>query len=117
MAVSTREGLKEYALRNLGAPVVEINVDDDQLEDRLDEALEHWAKYHYEGTEQIYMKAQIRASEIVLTASVAANFTLSETITGGTSGATAVVVGKEFNPDTNANALFVVNIIGTFRTP
>jgi len=37
-------------------------------------------------------------------------------ITGGTSGATAVVVGKEYNPDTNAYALFVVNIIGTFST-
>ena len=37
-----------------------------------------------------------------------------DVITGGTSGATAVVVGKEFNPDTDAYALYVVNIIGTF---
>ena len=42
MPVSTREGLKDYALRKLGAPVVEINVDDGQLEDRLDEALEYF---------------------------------------------------------------------------
>ena len=40
MAVGTREQLKQYALRALGAPVLEINVDEDQLEDRLDEALE-----------------------------------------------------------------------------
>ena len=39
-----------------------------------------------------------------------------DVITGGTSGATAVVVGKEFNPDTNAYALFVVNIVGTFSS-
>ena len=45
MPVSTREGLKDYALRKLGAPVVEINVDDGQLEDRLDEALEYFNKY------------------------------------------------------------------------
>jgi hypothetical protein len=40
MAVTSRETLKEYALRALGAPVLEINVDEDQLEDRIDEALE-----------------------------------------------------------------------------
>jgi hypothetical protein len=113
MAVSTRDGLKQYALRNLGAPVVEINVDDDQLEDRIDEALEHWIKYHYEGTEQIYMKAQIRASEIVLTSSVAANFTLSETITGGTSGATAQVT-RETGRSSSGTLLLVRNIVGTF---
>ena len=49
MAVNSRETLKQYALRALGSPVLEINVDDDQLEDRIDEALEHWRKYHYDG--------------------------------------------------------------------
>ena len=91
MAVSTRSGLKDYALRALGAPVLEINVDDDQIEDRIDEALDYWKLYHYEGVEQIYLKQQIRASEIVLTTSVAANFDLTERITGATSGATAEV--------------------------
>ena len=43
---STRETLKQYALRALGKPVIEINVDDDQLEDRLDEALQFYAQYH-----------------------------------------------------------------------
>jgi len=113
MAVSTRDGLKQYALRALGAPVVEINVDDDQLEDRIDEALEHWRKYHYDGIEQIYMKAAIRASEIVLTTSVAANYQLSETITGATSGATATVV-KETNRSSTGTLLLVKNIVGTF---
>ena len=70
MAVASREQLKQYALRALGAPVLEINVDDDQLEDRLDEALDYWRLYHYEGIEQIYLKQQIRASEIVLSTAV-----------------------------------------------
>jgi hypothetical protein len=39
---SSREGLKQYALRALGKPVIEINVDDDQLEDRIDEALQYY---------------------------------------------------------------------------
>jgi hypothetical protein len=77
MAVSTREGLKQYALRALGAPVLEVNVDDDQLEDRLDEALDYWNLYHYEGVEQIYMKQPIRASEVTLSTSVAASFSIS----------------------------------------
>jgi hypothetical protein len=113
MAVSTRAGLKEYALRDLGAPVLEINVDDDQLEDRLDEALDYWRLYHYEGVEQIYLKQQIRASEIVLTTSVAANFDLTERITGATSGATAEVC-RESSRVSSGTLLLVRNISGTF---
>ena len=58
---STREGLKEYCLRDLGAPVLEINVDDDQLEDRIDQALDIFRLYHYDGIEKIYLKHQITA--------------------------------------------------------
>ena len=43
---SSRETLKQYALRALGKPVIDINVDDDQLEDRLDEAFQYYAQYH-----------------------------------------------------------------------
>ena len=53
---ATREQLKQYALRALGKPVIEINVDDDQLEDRLDEALQYFAQYHYEGVKRTYLK-------------------------------------------------------------
>jgi hypothetical protein len=113
MAVSTRDGLKQYALRALGAPVLEINVDDDQLEDRLDEALDYWKIYHYEGIEQIYLKQLIRASEIVLTTSVAANFTLGERITGASSGATAEVC-RESSRVSSGTLLLVRNITGTF---
>lgn len=113
MAVSTRSGLKEYALRSLGAPVLEINVDDDQIEDRIDEALDYWKLYHYEGVEQIYLKQQIRASEIVLTTSVAANFHLAERITGATSGATAEVC-QESSRISSGTLLLVKNITGTF---
>jgi hypothetical protein len=114
MAVSTREGLKQYALRALGAPVLEINVDEDQLEDRLDEALDYWNLYHYEGVEQIYMKQPIRASELTLTTAVAENFQIAERIVGATSGATAEVV-RESTRVSNGTLLLVKNIIGTFQ--
>lgn len=59
MAVGSRDQLKQYCLRELGAPVLEINVDDDQLEDRIDDALEKFFIYHHEGTEKFYLKHQI----------------------------------------------------------
>jgi hypothetical protein len=113
MAVSTRDGLKQYALRALGAPVLEINVDDDQVEDRIDEALDYWRLYHYEGIEQIYLKQQIRASEITLSASVAGTFDLAEIITGATSGAKAEVC-RESTRVSTGTLLLVKNVIGTF---
>jgi hypothetical protein len=113
MAVGSREQLKEYALRALGAPVLEINVDEDQLEDRLDEALEYWRQYHSDGVEQIYMKHQIRASEMTLTTSVAQNFALAEVVRGSTSGATAEVV-RETTRFSTGTLLLVKKVVGTF---
>ena len=55
---TTRETLKQYALRALGKPVIDINVDDDQLEDRLDEAYQYYAQYHYDGIRRTYLKYQ-----------------------------------------------------------
>lgn len=64
MAVSTREGLKQYALRALGAPVLEINVANEQLEDRIDEAIDYFRLYHYDGIEKVYLKHQITQTDI-----------------------------------------------------
>ena len=113
MAVGSREQLKQYALRALGAPVLEVNVDDDQLEDRLDEALDYWNLYHYEGVEQIYMKQQMRASEVTLSTAVADTFQLAEVITGSTSGATAQVC-RESSRESSGTLLLVKNVTGTF---
>ena len=56
---TTRAQFKNYCLRKLGWPVIEINVDDDQVEDRIDEALSFFNDYHYDGVEKIYMKHKI----------------------------------------------------------
>ena len=62
--ITTRETLKQYCLRALGKPVIEINVEDDQVEDRIDEALQYFAQYHYDGTERMYLKYLITADDI-----------------------------------------------------
>lgn len=60
MAVpATRAQFKEMCLRRLGKPVIEINVDDDQVEDRIDEALRYYWDYHFDGSDKIYYKHQV----------------------------------------------------------
>ena len=65
MAVpNTRAALKEYCLRSLGKPVIDINVDEDQVEDRIDEALQYFAQYHYDGVERMYLKYKVTSEDI-----------------------------------------------------
>ena len=61
---TTRAQFKDYCLRRLGFPVIHINVDDDQIEDRIDDALSFFNDYHFDGTEKIYMKHKITAEDI-----------------------------------------------------
>jgi len=62
--VTSRKQLKDYCLRRLGFPVIDINVDDDQVDDRIDDALSFFNDYHFDGTEKIYMKHKITAADI-----------------------------------------------------
>ena len=62
--ITSRETLKQYCLRALGKPVIEINVEDDQVEDRIDEAIQYFAQYHYDGSERMYLKYQVTADDI-----------------------------------------------------
>lgn len=64
MAVPTnRQEFKQYCLRKLGYPVIEINVDDDQVEDRIDEALKYYWDYHFDGSERIYYRHLVSAKD------------------------------------------------------
>ena len=89
MALASRIDLQDYCLRRLGHPVIEINVDDSQLSDRLDDSLQFFQEYHFDGVERTYVKHQITGSTLKLTADLGGNFTKGETLTGGTSGAIA----------------------------
>lgn len=60
----TRAQFKDYCLRELGHPVIQINIDDDQLDDRIDQALQFFNDYHYDGAEKVYVKHQITQEDI-----------------------------------------------------
>lgn len=61
---TTREDFKEFCLRSLGKPVIDINVSDEQVDDRLDQALRFYWDYHFDGTEKIFYKHQITQDTI-----------------------------------------------------
>lgn len=61
---TTREELKEYCLRQLGAPVLQINIDDDQVSDIIDDTIQYYQEWHYDGVERMYLKHQITADDV-----------------------------------------------------
>ena len=61
---STRQELIDYCLRRLGAPVLEINVDDDQIDDLVDDALQYFQERHFDGVERMYLKYRISQADI-----------------------------------------------------
>lgn len=61
---ASREQFKNYCLRRLGAPVVDINVDEEQVQDRIDDALLYYRDYHYDGTEHIYLQYEVTQQDI-----------------------------------------------------
>jgi len=62
--IQTRQELKDYCLRRLGYPVIEINVDDSQIEDRLDDALLLFSEMHYDGAERVFLPKQVTQSDL-----------------------------------------------------
>lgn len=61
---TSRTELKKYCLRRLGHPVIEINIDEDQMQDRIDDALAFYRDYHYDGTERTFLKHQVTQEDI-----------------------------------------------------
>lgn len=63
-AVTNRSSLKDYCLRRLGFPVIEINIDEDQIEDRIDDALQYWQDYHFDGLQKVYYIKAIDENDV-----------------------------------------------------
>lgn len=61
---TTRQELIDYCLRRLGAPVLEINVDDDQIDDLVDDSIQYFQERHYDGSERMYLKYKITEDDI-----------------------------------------------------
>ena len=61
---TSKAELKEYCLRRLGKPVLEVNVSDDQVDDAIDYTLQKFQQFHYDGAERVYLKHLFTAAEI-----------------------------------------------------
>lgn len=61
---SSRSELKSWCLRKLGEPTIKVNVADSQVEDRIDEALQYFTEYHFDGVEKVYYKHVVTADDI-----------------------------------------------------
>ena len=88
---TTRTTFKDYCKRKLGWPVVELNIDDDQVEDCIDDSLQFYQEYHFDATENTFLKHQISGSTLKLAGAPSGSFSNGEIITGGTSGVQATV--------------------------
>ena len=60
----SREEFKDYCLRKIGAPSHRHNVSEEQVEDRVDEAVSFWRDYHYNGSQLVYLKPQLTAEDV-----------------------------------------------------
>ena len=102
---TTKAELKDYCLRRLGAPVLEINVDDDQIDDLIDDAIQLFQERHFDGVERMFLKHKLTASDVakfrgldqeqLLGTATGAVLTVKvvEQGTGYTTGATAAYTG------------------------
>ena len=108
MAIPTsKTTFKSYCLRALGFGVIDINVSDDQVDDRIDEALQYFAQYHYDGVEKTYLKYQITQDDIDRAAS---NDTTTATDTVDSNITATFKEGKNFIPMPSS----VVSVIQIF---
>jgi hypothetical protein len=78
MSINSRADLIQYALNKLGAPVIKIEIADAQIQDRVDEALQFYQDFHYDGTERVYLKHQITGSQILVVNT--SNFIVGENV-------------------------------------
>jgi len=62
--VTNRQELKQYCLRSLGSPLINIDISDEQMEDRIDEAIAFFREYYFDGIENMYLKHMITQRDI-----------------------------------------------------
>lgn len=62
--LTNRQEFKEYCLRRLGFPVIDINMDDEQIEDRIDDALQYWQDYHFDGLQKVYYIKKVSQEDV-----------------------------------------------------
>jgi hypothetical protein len=115
MSINSRTDLIDYALRKLGAPVLSVNVETAQVEDRVDEALQFFQDFHYDGTERIYLKHQITGTEILVTA--VDNFIIGERVISSTGAFFQIEYIDVANKKLITKAVYRGGVIGGTFTP
>ena len=101
---TTREELKDYCLRQLGAPVLEINVADEQVDDLLDDTIQYFNERHFDGVEKTYLKYKISQEDI----------DRGRGTGGGTVGVTTTGVGIVTTTGTSTNIAGLGTITSNF---
>ena len=101
---TTREELKDYCLRQLGAPVLEINVADEQVDDLLDDTIQYFNERHFDGVEKTYLKYKISQEDI----------DRGRGAGGGTVGVTTTGVGIVTTTGTSTNIAGLGTITSNF---
>ena len=100
----SKSTFKDYCFRALGSGVIDINVSDDQADDRIDEALQYFSQYHYDGIEKMYLKHLITEADV---ARGIANATSTGTDTVDSSVTATFLEGTNYIPMPSA----VVSVI------
>jgi len=96
---ASRAELKEYCLKQLGKPVLEINVDDDQIDNLIDDAIQYFHERHYDGIERVYLKHKLIASEKeILQSKPGLGTTTSATVVGAGLSSLNWVEGVNYLP-------------------
>lgn len=98
---TNRTELKTYIRRRLGEPVITVNISDDQLDERIDDALAVMQDYHFDASQKVYLKHRISHSNLVFSTAASGTFANGETFKGLTSNA----YGKAYT--SNANSTFL----------
>lgn len=93
-SIAGRKNLIHWCLRRLGAPVLDINLDDQQIEDRIDEALLYFRDYHFDGIQRSYLHYQITASTMKLQSALTVDVPSGAKLVGASSGTIATLYDK-----------------------
>jgi hypothetical protein len=101
--ITNRADFTTYCKRRLGFPVIDINVDDDQVNDRVDDALQYWQDYHFDGLQKVYYIRMLTGSILTTSANVNTWINNTRQIVGNTSGATATVTATQNNSIINVS--------------
>ena len=95
---SSRAELREYCLKQLGKPVLEINVDDDQIDNLMDDAIQYFHERHYDGIERVYLKHKLSTTEKETIRQTGISTTSSATVVGAGLTSIDYVEGVNYLP-------------------